>query len=200
MLRWALIFVLCIVGSGARFDKKPAPLPPLNAKVHEFAKSSLGKPVGDGICITLAVEALKAAAAKRFPFDRSGDYVWGEPVPDLKDVLPGDILQFRDAVFDGSRLVGQTRTVRWHAEYPHHTAVVAKVEQAGNLITIYHQNVATKGRKESEKGNVQVGELRMNSLQKGGWVKAYRPVPAEPPLARPAVIQPDDRPAQSPES
>ncbi len=70
----------------------------------------------------------------------------------------------------------KARTTRWHAEYPHHTAIVAKVEREGKLITIYHQNVETKGKEAAEKENVQEGELRMESLQKGGWVKAYRPV------------------------
>jgi len=180
MARSALVCVVLAVTIGAGPQKKPEPLPPLNEKVFEFAKANLGKPVGDGICITLAVEALQEAGARRASFrDRKGDYEWGELVPDLKDALPGDILQFRDAVFHGQRSLGRGRTTRWHQEYPHHTAIVAKVEHEGKLITIYHQNVTIKGKGESEKGNVQEGELRMESLQKGGWVKAYRPVPAE---------------------
>jgi hypothetical protein len=179
MPRSALVCLVLAVAVGAGPQKKPDPLPPLNEKVFEFAKASLGKPVGDGICITLAIEALREAGAKPASFrDRKGDYEWGEPVPDLKDALPGDILQFRDAVFHGQRSLGRGRTTRWHQEYPHHTAVVAKVEREGKLITIYHQNVTTKGKDAPEKENVQEGELRMESLQKGGWIKAYRPVPA----------------------
>jgi hypothetical protein len=193
MRRSVLILIVCSVGLCAGADKKPEPLPPLNAKVHEFAKASLGKPVGDGVCITLAVEALKEAGAKSFPFDRTGDYIWGDLVPNFKDALPGDILQFRDAVFRGQRSIGGGKTYRWFAEYPHHTAIIAKVEQGGKLITIYHQNVATKGKDESEKGNVQEGELRMDSLQKGGWVKAYRPIPAPPPKK---PFSQDDDPAR----
>jgi hypothetical protein len=182
MVRAPLILVTIAAALGLGLQQKkaePPPLPPLNEKVFEFAKSNLGKPVGDGICITLAVEALREAGARRASFrDPKGDYEWGELVPDMKDALPGDILQFRDAVFKGQRSLGRGRTTRWHAEYLHHTAIVAKVERQGKLITIYHQNVATKGKGEAEKGNVQEGELRMESLQKGGWVKAYRPVPA----------------------
>ena len=159
---------------------EPRPLPPLNAKVVDFARSNLGKPVGDGICVTLAIEALREAGARRASFrDPKGDYQWGEPVLDFKDVLPGDILQFRDAVFDGRRTTGR-RTTTWHAEYPHHTAIVARVERNGQLIAIYHQNVAIKGKSEAEKGKVQEAELRMESLQKGGWIKAYRPAPRDP--------------------
>ena len=184
MRRPALSLILAAIAAGAGPEKKAGPLPPLNEKVAAFAKANLGKPVGDGICITLAVEALRDAGARRFPLgDPKGDYVWGSPVPDFKDVLPGDILQFRDAVFHGKRSVSRSRYVTWHHEYPHHTAVVARVEQDGKLITVYHQNVSLKGRDESEKGNVQEGELRMDSLQKGGWVRAYRPIPPRKPFA-----------------
>jgi hypothetical protein len=193
MRRSVLMLAVCSVAVGAGPDKKPEPLPPLNAKVYEFARASLGKPVGDGVCITLAVEALQAAGARRASFrDPKGDYTWGEPVDDLKDALPGDILQFRDAVFHGQRAVSRTRTVSWHHEYPHHTAIVARVEKRGKLITVYHQNVALKGQDESEKGNVQEGELRMESLRKGGWVKAYRPVPADSPTGRRPFLEDDE--------
>ena len=193
MRRTVPILLSCLVGLGAASDRKPEPLPPLNAKVHGFAKASLGKPVGDGICITLAVEALEASGAKRATFrETNGDYVWGAIVPDLKDTLPGDILQFRDAVFHGQRTIGGGKTQKWHQEFPHHTAIVAKVERDGNLIRIYHQNVTTKGRSESGKGNVQEGELRMESFQKGGWIKAYRPVPAEEAPARKPIFEGDE--------
>jgi hypothetical protein len=186
MRRSVLILVACSMVLGAGPQKKPAPpppLPPLNAKVVEFARKNLGKPVGDGNCITLAKEALVEARAKRANFrEPNGDYVWGEQVTDFKDVLPGDILQFRDAIFRGVKSIGGGRKVRWFAEYAHHTAVVAKVERGGRLITIYHQNVATQGKADDEKGNVQEGELRMEALQKGGWIKAYRPVPAQDPV------------------
>ncbi len=178
-----LVTVAAVLGAGPQKPKdEPPPLPPLNEKVVTFAKANLGKSVGDGICITLAADALHEAGARRVSFrDPAGNYEWGDTVPDFKDVLPGDILQFRDAVFQGQRSLGRGRTTRWHQEYPHHTAIVAKVERGGKLITIYHQNVATKGKAESEKGKVQEGELRMDSLQPGGWVKAYRPVPPDRP-------------------
>ncbi len=187
MRRWfvPLLLALGSIAAGpppAKKKPEPPPLPPLNAKVVDFARAHVGRPVGDGICITLAAEALKVAGARPVRFgDREGNYTWGRLVDDPKDVLPGDILQFRDAVFDGKRYVTRRRYVTWHQEYPHHTAVVVKVEDGGKTLTVLHQNVALEGRPESEKGNVKENELRMDSLQKGGWVKAYRPEPPAPP-------------------
>lgn len=194
MPSWSLALACLNLAYTAPGEEKLAPLPPLNQKVVEFARSNLGKPVGDGVCITLAVEALREADARRVSFrDLSGDYVWGELVPDFKDVLPGDILQFRDAVFQGQRSIGRGRTLRWRQDYPHHTAIVARVERGGKTLSIYHQNVAVQGRPESEKGNVSEGELRMDSLQKGGWVRAYRPVArGEIPARRPFADAPDE--------
>lgn len=189
---WMIVASALAGGPGA--PPKAAPLPPLNARVEAFARSNLGKTVGDGICITLAIEALEAAGARRASFrDPRGDYTWGEPVPDFKDVLPGDILQFRDAVFHGRRSIGRKAWRSWHQEYPHHTAIVARVEPGGKILTILHQNIATQGQPESEKNRVQEAELRMDSLQKGGWVKAYRPIPPDPSKVRGPFAQ-DDAP------
>ena len=153
-----------------------APLPPLNAQVAGFARSHLGEPVGDGICVTLAIEALRSAGARHLPLsDSPGEYIWGEPVPNFKDVLPGDILQFRDAVFSGSRHV-RNRWEKWHDTYPHHTAIVVETAENGRLITICHQNVTRKGEDPARAGQIREAILRMNSLQKGGQVRAYRPV------------------------
>jgi hypothetical protein len=156
--------------------KGAAALPALNEKIVAFARENVGKPVGDGVCITLAIRALRQAGAKAFPLDRAdGDYVWGLPVERYEDALPGDILQFRDAVFDGRRTTSR-RTVWWHEEYPHHTAVLSAVSERGNVLTILHQNVGGKGKSDAEKKVVQEATLRMDSLQKGGWVRIYRPM------------------------
>ena len=173
-------FVLaCLVTSVAVSGEPRGALPPLNARVADFARAHLGEPVGDGICITLAVDALRAAGAQAGPLsDPSGEYVWGEPVADLKAVLPGDILQFRDAVFAGSRFAGKGRRVTWRETYAHHTAIVAKSEENGRLITIYHQNVALAGEDHARVGEVRATVLRLNSLQPGGQIHAYRPIPA----------------------
>ena len=175
------VILVCLIPG-----KPPTTLPPLNAAVSEFARSHLGEPVGDGICITLAIEALRASGARPFPLsDPRGEYAWGEPVEDLRAVLPGDILQFRDAVFSGSRYVGKNRRIRWRETYPHHTAIVAETEENGRLITIYHQNVAVPGEDPAKVGQVRSAVLRMNSLQPGGQIHAYRPIAAATPRQDP---------------
>lgn len=159
--------------------KGASALPPLNEKVAAYARANVGKKVGDGICITLAIMALKQAGARAFPLDRAdGDYIWGEPIERPQDALPGDILQFRDAVFDGRR-VAKRRTTWWHEEYPHHTAIVSGVSERGNVLTVLHQNVGGKNKSEDEKKIVRESSLRMDSLQPGGWVRVYRPVVAK---------------------
>lgn len=156
---------------------EPPTLPILNQKVAEFAESQRGKKVGDGSCVTLAVEALRSANAKRFRLNRAdGDYVWGRRVDDFKDALPGDILQFRDAEFKGKKYLTRRRWISWHESYPHHTAIVSGAGEGGKVLTILHQNVGPKGADDDQKQIVQQGTLRIDSLQKGGWVRIYRPI------------------------
>jgi hypothetical protein len=154
----------------------PATLPPLNQKVVEFAREQVGKKVGSGECTSLAVAALKHAGARRFRGDPSGDFVWGRPVPAFKDALPGDVLQFRDAVFQGKRWLTGRRWTSWHQEYPHHTAIVAEVRDGGREVSVLHQNVGKPGTDEKAKRIVQEDAIRPGSLQKGGQVWIYRPV------------------------
>jgi hypothetical protein len=158
------------------------PLPETNAKVVEFARAHLGKKVGDGVCITLAIEAMREAGARRFPLDDPvGDYAWGRRVDAFKDALPGDILQFRDAEFKGKAWLSRRRWITWHSSYPHHTAIVSGVKNGGKLVTVLHQNVSGPGKDgEADKKLVREDTLRVDSLQPGGWVRIYRPIPRDP--------------------
>jgi hypothetical protein len=158
-----------------------APLPPLNQKVIDFVRSKTGQKVSNGECTNLAVEALRGAGARLYGFDPGGDFVWGRPVDSFRDALPGDILQFRDAVFQGKKWVTRRRWVSWHYEYPHHTAVVAEVRDAGREVTVLHQNVGPQGATDAAKKVVREDTIRTDSLQKGGRVWIYRPVaPGDP--------------------
>ncbi len=76
----------------------PAPaarvIPPLNEAVVGFARDQQGKQVGDGSCITLAIEALRHSGAKRVPLSRAdGDYVWGRRIDQFKDARPAHLMK-----------------------------------------------------------------------------------------------------------
>jgi hypothetical protein len=174
-----LAWVTAFVSIGLAATPPAASIPPLNQKVLEFARERIGEKVADGQCSSLAVEALRYAGAKRYPFDRSGDFVWGRPVASFKDALPGDILQFRNAVFHGKRWISKRRWVWWHQEYPHHTAIVFEVRDGGRVVAVLHQNVGLSDAKSASKQVVQETSIRPESLQDGGAVAIYRPVAAE---------------------
>ena len=75
----------------------------LGAAVVACARAHLGKKVGDGECFALADKALGHAGAKSAAgyseITDNADYIWGNTV-DLKDIAPGDILQFREFDID----------------------------------------------------------------------------------------------------
>lgn len=198
------VAIACSFGASDGSAKKPgrpapasAALPELNRKVLEFSRSQVGKKVGDGECSTLAYGALGSAGARRFRWERSGDFIWGRSVASFRDALPGDIVQFRDIVFDGTRWVTPERWVSWHNEYPHHTAVIAKVRNAGREVVVLQQNVHS-GADPTPIKLVQEGTILLTSLQPGGRLWIFRPigldedpgtpveatVPKPPPVAR----------------
>jgi hypothetical protein len=163
----------------------------LNQPIVGFCRARLGRRVGDGQCATLVTEAFKAAGARRFPpYGRDADYVWGRFVYGLEmsgglemedgaigtgRVRPGDIVQFRNARFEGRRVNANGSWNSWTSQYPHHTAVVATVN--GRRWTVYHQNVGPSGKSKDQKEIVQIGSINLNELA-SGWLKVYRPVSA----------------------
>jgi hypothetical protein len=171
-----LAWVVAVVALALALAPPKVPLPPLNQKVLEFARERIGKKVDDGQCISLAVEAVRYAGAKRYPFDPSGDYIWGRPIASFKEALPGDILQFRNAVFQGKRWITKRRWVSWHYEYPHHTAIVSEVREGGQVVAMLHQNVGAHDATDANKQVVQEASIRPESLQAGGSVAIFRPV------------------------
>jgi len=122
----------------------------LNQKIIQWASGQVGKQIGAGECWDLANSALlKAGAGTSSNFGPTGpddDYVWGDEV-DLKDTLPGDVLQYRDfemttttstdvTFADGSGYVDEPSVTVGH---PHHTSIVS--QNAGNgVLTVLEQN------------------------------------------------------------
>src|SRR5262245_57969309 len=168
-----LAWVTVVVALDLAAAPPAAPIPPLNQKVLEFARDRIGEKVADGQCLSLAVEALRYAGANRYPFDPREDYVWGRPVASFREAMPGDILQFRNAVFHGKRRISKGRLVWWHQEYPHHTAIVREVSERGRVVAILHQNVGAPDADIATKQVVQEASIRPDSLQDGGSVAIY---------------------------
>ena len=153
----------------------------LNQRIVDFAKANIGQQVTNGECAALAFEALKHSGGKTKnafkDFPAKGDYVWGSFVYSLEikdgkpeeqvgkgmQILPGDIMQFRDAKFKGKKGKGT-----YIFSTPHHTAVITSVN-TNKDIGVLQQNI---------QGKKFVTEMtfHLNDLQTG-WVRIYRPVP-----------------------
>ncbi len=152
--------------------------PPLADRILEYCKRHQGKRVGNGSCTMFVGAALQSAggtlhgphAAKPdSPQVRSDDLNWGELVfvlervgtefktkGDVKDVRPGDIIQFTRTTLTGSLDDASTYTMTAR----HHTAIVAEVLAQGTVLNIYHQGA--NGRKA-----VSGDQLRLLDLQSG---------------------------------
>jgi len=172
----------------------------INQKVVNWARAQSGKQVGKGECWDLADRALRQAgvqsSADLGPMDDDADYVWGDEISDLKDVQPGDILQFRDFAVtttvetetryaDGS---SEASTTEETFTRPHHTAVVSEVK-SGGLLKVLEQNVAPAGKKvqlhnlntkdvapaskETQKQKAKV--IVTTTIAVSGTIWAYRP-------------------------
>ena len=146
----------------------------LNRSVVRYCLGVQGRRVGDGQCAALAAAALRQAGAKTYPYAADGNYVWGRLVATITPgasfpvhILPGDILQYRDACFY-QRVTypnGSSRT--WTTRATHHTAVVVEVSATGRSLLVCEQN---SNRQMIVKQNI----VNLARLQQGS-VKVYRP-------------------------
>jgi hypothetical protein len=175
-IRWkAVLATLLLLGTGSASLAQD-----LNQKVVRYCEQNLGRQVGDGECAALAAAALRSAGAivRLRDHPNPGDYVWGRFIMDCEaagggqvgsgtgdNVRPGDVIQFRNAVFRGRTSTGTyTSTAR------HHTAVVYRVSNDDMVFTVLHQN--SGGRRY-----VTTKTFNLHDL-KEGWVRIYRPLPA----------------------
>jgi hypothetical protein len=137
-----------------------ASIPALNAKVLAYAVSHRGRRIGDGICHTLVDRALVAAGARPMSGHSSnGDEIYGRTVPKLSEVLPGDVLELRNAVFPNYKM-------HWHV------AIVARV--AGSKITIMEQNWDND---KADGKHVRSFVLDFSKRNRGAKIHAFRPEP-----------------------
>jgi hypothetical protein len=175
----------------------------LGDRVVDYCKQHRGKRVGNGACTVLVAAALQSAGAKlRGPDEPTrgdrgpaSDFNWGELVfvlerndaefrttGQIKDVRPGDIIQFTNTTLTGTvdDYTSYTMTAR------HHTAIVSGVQEDGTVLKIYHQGA--NGRKR-----VSATSLRLVDLQRGRF-SIYHPI-ARTPSQRPPL---SDRPLTPP--
>ena len=130
----------------------------LNTAIVEFVQSKIGKKVGHGECWDLAAEALIAAGAMW-----DGKYAWGLVIDPEKDaVIPGDVVQFENVVFEW-----EADNSLYRENMPHHTAIIIEVKSPG-VFVIAHQNFGQQGRK------VGTGDLVL-AYKKKGKLTVYRP-------------------------
>lgn len=144
----------------ARGEEKE--LPELNRKVLKFAEDNLGQMVAKGECWVLAAEALTRAGAQRPGSNGVPIYVFGRKLKTDETILPGDVVQLEKAKF-----VEKTRNQTFTQTFPHHTAIVAKVE--GKNISLLHQNYGGKR-------TVSTGKINLDAHVEG-TVEFFRPQP-----------------------
>ena len=125
----------------------------VNQKVFFWASAQVGKQIGKGECWDLANSALQGAGASSssaLTLAGSDDYVWGSKV-ELKDVIPGDVLQYRDYEMTTTTVTDVTFTdnTGWIEDleasvaHPHHTSIVRK-NHGGGVFTVLEQNYKGK--------------------------------------------------------
>jgi hypothetical protein len=151
---------------------------PIGDEIAAFARSKVGQKVGNGECTSLAVAALRHCGAQR-PDPIQG--IWGEEVKSLRDLQPGDVLQFENAVFRKQQYRADGALLTLTSSYPHHTAIVAKIWKRGPkpVLLIVHQNAGTAGGDGDDHKIVKEWTLDL-ACKRGGSVRAYRPVAAQP--------------------
>jgi len=137
----------------------------LNLEVRNDAAHLVGKPVvGDGECYDLADQVLRNSGAKSAPDfgkvtkSKDQDYKWGTPVADLKDVKPGDILQFRNHEIKINTVKKTTKT------FPGGGSSVTKEENTVPLERGQHTAVVLSNDGD---GTMQVAEQHVLDHQTG---------------------------------
>ena len=137
-------------GEGGEFTKSQKDV---NRRILDFATSNIGRKVGNGECWTLAAEALDYAGAVP-----PNLYDFGQEIS-LRQLQPGDVLQFRSARFEEANYWAQLGV-------PDHTAIVYSTK--GSKTFILHQNFGKK--------IVTILDIDFSNMVSGN-VQAYRAIP-----------------------
>jgi hypothetical protein len=142
----------------------------LAKRVVAFGVTHVGHKVGRGECWDLPNDALKAAGGST-PNDLGKDlYVWGQPIADLADAQPGDILQFENVKIHRTWVTGDRVKHTEDLDFMEkHSAIVEKVDK-GMWFTTLNAHV---------NGSKRVQRLRMNLSSENivkGKIYVFRPM------------------------
>lgn len=156
LVPFLMYIIVPFILSGAKTEED---LPFLNKKIIDYVETVIGEQVDRGECWDLAFQALNRNDAKW-----DGQYKFGIRVnPKKVDILPGDIIQFKDVKVnyqEGNTIYTETMT--------HHTAIVYRVIGSG-VFELAHQNTGFSGRK------VGISKLDLDTVA-SGKIWFYRPV------------------------
>lgn len=157
-----VLFCFLFVCSFVNAQEFAAPckeVPALNQAIVDALKPFIGKKIARGECWDAAEMALNKVNA-----DWDGLYVFGREIDIAKECIqPGDIVQF-----DKVEMEVKTENGSYSESFYQHTAIVYKVNGAGDLQLI-HQNTGQFGRK------MGVTDFNLANKTKG-TMTFYRPV------------------------
>jgi hypothetical protein len=156
----------------------------IGSSMVTLLQGRIGTRMGGGECAHMATEALRISGGEFYPGDlgadspNSGDSVWGTLVTTISystkwtdsnptnHCLPGDVIQYRNAVFTTSTTVkGKTTTTT--VSCPQHTSVVSTVNTGGRPTAVFQQNF-------NNVRTVQTASIDTTKLT-AGWIRIYRP-------------------------
>lgn len=139
--------------------RAPATPAPLNKKVLQFAEENVGKQVGNGECAALVQQAFAYANARPPTPEEILARVWGRVLAEGQAPIPGDIVEFKDVVFDGKEGKAGFTTL-------FHTCILRQVTPEG--LVLLNQNGP---------GGRIVHELDLRQyVLRSGKILCYRPV------------------------
>lgn len=157
---WILVLnILFTSTTSVNYQTDKNDLPEVNKKVIEYVESVIGTKVDRGECWDLAAKSLDFANA-----NWDGMYEFGDEYDIRKtDILPGDILQFKNVIAEYTE-----DNAIFTEQLMHHTAIVYKVHD-NNLLEIAHQNTGLK------KNIVVITNFNPDWIKKGS-ITYFRPL------------------------
>ncbi len=171
-----MMITLVLLGTLSAPGQDDGAAPSVSQTVLEFARSNLGRKVGNGECATLAIEGLKKAGTQ--PHFKDGGVVWGAERGSIEEAQPGDIIQFANVTFIVRKKLPRGGMSTFTYSFPRHTAILAAIKKAKGdgppVLTILHQNAGLVDQPEEERRKVSEWTIDLKDLQNGD-LTAFEP-------------------------